>query len=453
MSNLDDGEDAVPLFGIFVSMFSSALWGMYPVLTRYVMVREASQPAALSVLAVLMSFNSIVVGSAYLVGKCFGEAEVDDDENRASTSKKMGTALWYGVLCLFRMSTNMQSTRMTKAYNTQMTAMSLPFFTAFLAKFFLAEKIHYALMPALAIMVVGSLLVLDSQGAFDESSSNGESFTHRDLAGILLQLLSVLFSAGVKIAFKSTDGVLDKIELLLSQFFVTAVPLLIYTMNFQWDSLCALFELDTAGWVCMISLAFGIYIIGKSVPTCVFVYLCSLSIDVYTSMSSLHLNLQPPLRYYTHIPPPPHPPTHTHTPTPTGNYTQILAVRSIGAGNHSASNSLRLLAAVIGSALVLNESLSSTEEWLGIGLIIAAISGYWFVKQYNIGGPTTTMISSVAIGASADDSAENDTPPKPKQYVSVALDDSTHNLIHVRQTIENENGDVELSYIDNMTKV
>ena len=66
----------------------------------------------------------------------------------------------------------MASTRMTKAYNTQMTAMSLPFFTAFLARIFLLEKIHSALLPALILMLLGGFLVFYGQGAFDKSSDN-----------------------------------------------------------------------------------------------------------------------------------------------------------------------------------------------------------------------------------------------------------------------------------------
>ena len=94
--------------GILTSMFSSALWGMYPVLTRFVMVKEAGQPAALSVLTVLMTFNSVVVGGAYLFTRLCITSPAEPGGSQVSTAKKLGTALWYGVLCLFRMSTNMQ---------------------------------------------------------------------------------------------------------------------------------------------------------------------------------------------------------------------------------------------------------------------------------------------------------------------------------------------------------
>ena len=152
-----------------------------------------------------------------------------------SNITKRNVALAYGFLCICRMTTNMQSTRMTKAYNTQMTAMSLPFFTSILARIFLNETILRALFPALLVMLVGSICVFYGQGAFSSSGENSveESFTNEDIAGIALQLLSVLFSSLVKIAFKSTEGVLSKIELLLSQFTVSAFPLLCYTLIYQ----------------------------------------------------------------------------------------------------------------------------------------------------------------------------------------------------------------------------
>ena len=115
-------------------------------------------------------------------------------------------------------------------------------------------------------------------------------------------------------------------ELLLSQFSVAAIPLLIYTLNYQRDSIHAiLFEMNRAGWICWLGLAIGIYIIG--------------------------------------------------------NYTQIYATRLIGAANHSASNSMRLVAAVAGSALVLKEPLSGWIEILGLVLIVTAIAGYWYIRR------------------------------------------------------------------------
>ena len=323
-----------PLTGVCVSIFSSLLWGLYPVLCRYIMLHEPGKPHSTALLAVLMSFNSVLAGGYYLLrpsssssSKSSGSNSSNKGGNEASKNK-LTVACLYGLLCLARMQTNMASTRMTRAYNTQMTAMSLPFFTAFLARIFLHEKIHSALLPALSLMLLGGFLVFYGQGAFAQRSSEVEdnSFKLEDLLGVLLQLVSVVFSAGVKIAFKSTEGILDKTELLLSQFIMSALPLLPYAMIFEFESVHALlFELNTNGIICMVGLAFGIYIVG--------------------------------------------------------NVTQIYATRSIGASNHAASNSMRLVSAVFGSTIILNEPLNKPVEWIGMLLIVISILGYWYIRN------------------------------------------------------------------------
>ena len=311
-----------PLIGVCVSIFSSLLWGLYPVLCRYIMLRESGRPQSTALLAVLMTINSSLTGGYYLLRP----SNMNNNSDCKPQYNKLHVACMYGLLCLARMQTNMASTRMTRAYNTQMTAMSLPFFTAFLAWIFLYEKIHSALLPALLLMLLGGFLVFYGQGAFNTTNDGGNTFTTDDLFGVLLQLISVIFSAGVKIAFKSTEGILDKTELLLSQFVMSALPLVPYALIFESHSVHALlFELDSNGIMCMVGLAFGIYIVG--------------------------------------------------------NVTQIYAARSIGASNHAASNSMRLVSAVLGSALILNEPLNKPVEWVGMALIIASILGYWYIRN------------------------------------------------------------------------
>jgi len=65
-----------------------------------------------------------------------------------------------------------------------------------------------------------------------------------------------------------------------------------------------------------------------------------------------------------------------------GNYLQIYAVRSIGASNHSASNSIRLVTAVAGSSLILKEHLKGFIGYFGCSLILIAVMGYWYVVKF-----------------------------------------------------------------------
>ena len=65
-----------------------------------------------------------------------------------------------------------------------------------------------------------------------------------------------------------------------------------------------------------------------------------------------------------------------------GNYLQILAVRSLGASNHSASNSIRLLSAVAGSSILLREDLQGALGYVGCLLIMLAVLGYWYFVHF-----------------------------------------------------------------------
>jgi len=250
----------ITVAGVVASILSAAIWGFYPVLARYLMHRQPGKPPATSVLAIACFWNTVIIGAYYaytrwilrnaeqtaehkVVPSVSVRSEEEGDKldsavtgtgtgtatrtGIASTNDKIKVALAYGALCLSRMVTNMQSLEYTKAYLTQMTGMSLPFFTAILAYFLLDEKIHKAFFPAVLAMILGSLIVLYGQGAFRIGEADGD-FTINDVYGILLQLASVVLSAMLKIAFKSTEGYLDTVELLLAQFALTAVPLLIY---------------------------------------------------------------------------------------------------------------------------------------------------------------------------------------------------------------------------------
>ena len=145
-----------------------------------------------------------------------------------------------------------------------------------------------------------------------------------DMAGIALQLFSVVISALVKLALKMTEGVLSKGELMLSQFVVVGVPLLAGVCATDRSSLAAIAALDGPGWICLFTLAFGIYGVA--------------------------------------------------------NWGQIVATRGLGPSAYSAANSLRLVSACVGSSLALDEPVGGLS-WLGVALISAAISGYYFVHH------------------------------------------------------------------------
>ena len=316
--------------GVLCSLVSQVLWGCYPVLGRYIQTHEPGQPSTAALLTCLTVLDAVILLPIWLF-----EWRLTH-RTPAETRRRRRVAAGYGLLCVFRMWTNLQSTRLTSATNVQMTAMLLPFVTAGLAKVLLNEHLHRALPGTLIATVVGSVLALVGQGAFGHGSSaeaggDESGLSWLDGAGIGIQLVSVILSACVKIALKSSEGVLSKVELMLSQFIATMIPMAVVASTFEdaSDNVIAISGMDSAGWGCFFGLAFGIYLVANSL--------------------------------------------------------QIYATRSVGASNHSASNSLRLLSACVGSWALLGEPVESPLQWMGITMIIAALSVYWLVQRRDEG--------------------------------------------------------------------
>lgn len=317
-------------FGLFVSVFSQLVWGMYPVFARYVGTRVEGKPSSVAILGCLAAFDTLVLLLIYACqrSRCFlcvtdtallmpstgPESDIRPEKPRI----KLRQGLSYGALCLFRMLTNMQSARMTYAFNIQMTALLLPFFVAVLARLLLGELIERALLPSLLVTLVGSVLVLCGQGW------DGVGLGPSDAAGIGLQLVSVFFSALIKIAHRYFSE-LSKLELMLSQMSVVGACTFGYALAADRTSLAAIAAMGPDGWRCFFGMAVGVYLIGNS--------------------------------------------------------TQIAATRSIGASNHAASNALRLVSACLFSAVVLSEPVQSALEWFGFVVIAAALLGYYVAQR------------------------------------------------------------------------
>lgn len=305
---------------VAVSVASAVMWGLLPVLSRYIQTRAAGHPSSVALLGCICLANAVAC-AALMGGQALRNPSAAPAA--ASTRRRLRTAAAYGLICTARMWTNLQSTRMTTAWNVQMTAMLLPFVTAVLARFILRERPHAALPPTLVLTLLGSLAVLAGQGAFGAAADS--ALSARDLAGIGVQLASVCLSAAIKVALKFTEGTLGKLELMQSQFCVTGTITLAYALAADRSSLAALAALDGAGWACFFGLSFGIYGLA--------------------------------------------------------NFMQIVATRRLGAINHSASNPVRLLAAVGGSAAVLGEPMSDPLEWLGAAVIVVSLSLYYAAQR------------------------------------------------------------------------
>ena len=296
-------------------------------LGRYIQTREAGQPSTAALIFAVCVVNTVIVGAGILATGRFSATHAR--RLPAATHQRSKVALAYGMLCLGRMLSNSQSTRMTSALNVQMTAMLVPFVTAAAASVVLREHIEASLPPTLATTLVGCILILAGQGAFGGSvppPTTSRRFSPIDAAGIAVQFISTLFSAAIKIFWRTTEGVLGKNELLISQFAVGALPTGCYCVLYDRASLLALVRMDAAGWVCFVVLCVGVYVLG--------------------------------------------------------NLLQMAATRALGAANATATHSVRLISATVGAWLLLGEPVESWLEWAGITTIISTITAFYLAQAH-----------------------------------------------------------------------
>ena len=154
----------ISAFGLGVSVFSHLIWGTYPVFARYIGARVAGKPSNVAVLSCLTALDTLVLLLiAALIRRACYRLGIPDPvlaptlpEKKDLPRLKLKQGLSYGALCLFRMLTNMQSARMTYAFNIQMMALMLPFFVAVLARLLLGEHIERALLPPCSSRSSGS---------------------------------------------------------------------------------------------------------------------------------------------------------------------------------------------------------------------------------------------------------------------------------------------------------
>jgi drug/metabolite transporter (DMT)-like permease len=173
--------------------------------------------------------------------------------------------------------------------------------------------------------------------------------TSRDLAGGLLQLLSVIVSNAARILMKTSAGVFSGPELIQQ----SNAAVLMVAMSVVLILNGARAEPWEAGWVALSSGA-------SSVAAFVV-----LSVGVFTLAATFQVRAEP-------ITDP------RQTPRAlTLSFRQVEAIRRTGPAVYGSYSSLRVLVGLAGSWLWLDEPVENWLEWVGIGIVFATLS--WWV--------------------------------------------------------------------------
>ena len=289
---------------------------------------------------------------------------------------KLFYAILFGVVCTCRAGLNIASTKYAVSYYITTINSFTPILTSLADSYLLGTKLPKSLWICIFTTCCGCILIAISQKYYENnnelleddkqqqeeiqqlqleqkeeatttttmvggdgdgdgdggdtisSTTTAASTTTTILFGCLLQFISICFSAIARILMKYTDGILTKIEIVQANNICNVLLPFMYTLM-----------TNVTGWI-----AFE-YLISIKTNLIAFI---TVSIVVYTI----------------------------------GSTTQVTLVRNIGPGIYTSFNGIRIICSAILSSIVLQESISSTTELLGLCIIIISMTLYtWNLGQ------------------------------------------------------------------------
>ncbi|MCP5097083.1 MAG: DMT family transporter [Chloroflexi bacterium] len=207
-----------------VAIISQLLWGMYPVLLRY--LQTVSQIPSLSLLAVGNLTVLLIVGVRYW-------PRIDKKYFRLRI-------VWlFGLMVLLRGVTNLLATRFTLAIYAQLIYLMTPFVVALISRVILREPLPKNTIRALVICLVGALMIMSGNvGTMGETA-----VSRNDWVGITLAIASTIALAIYMIVVRRSRNHQAPSEVLLIVHLISlsSIPLIgsfILQENWaQWQSL------------------------------------------------------------------------------------------------------------------------------------------------------------------------------------------------------------------------
>lgn len=290
------------------------LWGVHPVVSRYLQV-YSDPPVDGLVLVAAATWLAVLVLTVHTW------ATGENANTKPWTARKARLAATFGCVAAVRVATNILSTKYAYAYVTQIVAMGAPFIVAVMSRTILGEVLPRCLGPALVASALGCVLVqlsyiLDSGGLLQGGKTQ--------LVGAAIQFVSVLFSSGARILMKSTSDVLTKSELIRTQHLTVAIPVTLATVSLAPEKWADFFRAlqHPAALLSFLTLSVAIFWLAGVV--------------------------------------------------------QIFVLRQLGPATHSSLAPLRLFSTVVGTYAVLHEPLgqqaaSAAVGWAGLATVVGTL--------------------------------------------------------------------------------
>uniref|UniRef100_A0A383W667 EamA domain-containing protein n=1 Tax=Tetradesmus obliquus TaxID=3088 RepID=A0A383W667_TETOB len=393
-------------FWVVMAVLAQLNWGLYPVCTRYLQTSTNHKPIPTLQLAVvinIIAYPALVIFytipsriRAHLAKRkqqqqqqqwqqqqcntaldmassaSCGALEVppallnpDQDPNDSTAAKdeplpplkerlKAGArvaavATIVGGIVALQALTNIYAARLALAYLVQLVFMFGPLVVALANTYVLKQPSPPKLYPTLAAAIIGAAVVLIGQWLQSRATGAAGGFSLDTLWGLLLALTSTLLLAAYFVLLQVTRRFVTGEQILwanrnVALLLFTPLSLLIEGTDWSW-----VFLLTPAEW----------------------------GILVYTGVSIYTL----------------------------GNIFIQSSTRRVGSPLVSVFLSMRLVASILGSIVLLHDIPTSPVTWVGFGLVIGVLSAFLALQAY-VARKKAAAAEAAAAAASKDDDAE-----------------------------------------------
>mmetsp|Transcript_12586 Transcript_12586/g.41245 ORF Transcript_12586/g.41245 Transcript_12586/m.41245 type:complete len:395 (+) Transcript_12586:33-1217(+) len=285
------------------------VWGTQPVLTRFLQTRTE-----LGKSAVICGTQLLSCGIAQATMLCRRPVAAAAKGGSRFDQNWWLVAAAYGSVTALRVVTNFVSAGLTSAWHVSAAATFGPFFTAAISKVVLGESLDARAWPSLCVAVAGAAVVASGEG------DGG--------LGVLVQIISMIFSGSARTMIKWTEVGYSSICLMRIQYVTVIAITLVWT-------LLSSSLLSPSGTVYFTTTTTSSALLTWDAMVAAFV----LSFGVQWAAAEA----------------------------------QVILIRRLGPALYTCFQPLRLVSTVVVGALVLRERVVGLPQWLGLAVVVSAV--------------------------------------------------------------------------------